>query len=60
MKKEKPIITKEIIYPNFQGTHMSTDIWQCSCGEWRKVDEKCLHLKQGNKIIDSRKEEYDV
>jgi hypothetical protein len=49
-------ITTEIVNPNFQGTHMSTDVWQCICGKWRKADEKCIHLKHNNKIIDSRKE----
>ena len=51
---------KEVINPNFQGIHFSTDIWQCVCGEWRRADERCIHLKQGNKIIDSKKEENEI
>ena len=58
MKKEK--ITNEFkrteIIPNFEGTCFSTDIWQCSCGNWRRMDEKCIHLQQEDKIIDCRKE----
>ena len=53
-------IVREEIYPSFPvGTVMSTDLWICKCGQWRKASEKCIHLHQGNSIIDSRSEELN-
>jgi hypothetical protein len=49
-------IEKQIIYHSFSTPHYSTDLWFCSCNQWRRANERCAHLIQNGVIIDSRAE----
>ena len=55
MSKQQTI-TKEEFFPNFQGSHMSDSQWQCPLGHWNTALEKCVHIKDGERLVDFRKE----
>jgi len=58
---EKEQIKKEEFYPSTPSgqAYLSTDVWQCKCGTWNNMHEKCIHLVQDGKIIYNSKEELN-
>jgi hypothetical protein len=57
MNKEIKLERVEV-YPSYsQGQIIfSSDIFQCTCGQWRRFDEKCIHIIKDGRIIDYRSE----